>query len=84
MRRMAIDQNEVKRIAALAHLEFDEAGLQRIGGELGKILDYIDHLSVVQLSALPSTKRPHPRSGVCASTARRCAHRHTATDSRPR
>ncbi|HSP34990.1 MAG TPA: Asp-tRNA(Asn)/Glu-tRNA(Gln) amidotransferase subunit GatC, partial [Thermoanaerobaculia bacterium] len=39
-----IDRNEARRIAALAHLEFDEAGLDRMAGEMTKILGYIESL----------------------------------------
>ena len=41
---MKIDRDEAKRIAGLAHLEFDDAGLERMAGEMTKILSYIDQL----------------------------------------
>jgi Asp-tRNA(Asn)/Glu-tRNA(Gln) amidotransferase C subunit len=41
---MKIDRDEAKRIAGLAHLEFDDAGLDRMAGEMTKILSYIDQL----------------------------------------
>ena len=41
---MKIDRAEAKRIADLAHLAFDDVGLDRMAGELSKILTYIDQL----------------------------------------
>ncbi len=45
---MKIDRAEVNRIAALAHLEFDSAGVERMARELSAIIDYIDQLSEVE------------------------------------
>lgn len=39
-----IDVEEVKRIASLAKLELDAEGLEKMSGELSRILDYIDKL----------------------------------------
>jgi aspartyl-tRNA(Asn)/glutamyl-tRNA(Gln) amidotransferase subunit C len=41
---MNIDRDEARRIAGLAHLEFDDAGLERMAAEMTKILSYIDQL----------------------------------------
>jgi aspartyl-tRNA(Asn)/glutamyl-tRNA(Gln) amidotransferase subunit C len=41
---MKITSDEVRRIATLACLEFDEAGEARMAGELSRILDYVDEL----------------------------------------
>ena len=41
---MKITREEAKRIADLAHLEFDDASLERMAGEMTKILSYIDQL----------------------------------------
>jgi aspartyl-tRNA(Asn)/glutamyl-tRNA(Gln) amidotransferase subunit C len=46
---MKIDRDEVRRIAALAHLELDDAGLERMAGEMTKILSYIDQLREVDV-----------------------------------
>ncbi len=43
---MKIDRDEARRIAALAHLEFDDAGLDRMAAEMTKILGYIEMLDV--------------------------------------
>lgn len=41
---MKIDRDEARRVAQLAHLEFDDAGLDRMADEMTKILTYIDQL----------------------------------------
>ena len=47
---MKIDRAEARRIADLAHLEFDDAALDRLAGEMTKILSYIDQLSEVDVA----------------------------------
>ena len=47
---MKITREEARRIANLAHLEFDDAGLDRMAGEMSKILSYIDQLAEVDVS----------------------------------
>lgn len=46
---MKIDRDEARRIADLAHLEFDDAGLDRMAAEMTKILNYIDQLREVEV-----------------------------------
>jgi len=46
---MKIDRDEARRVAELAHLEFDDAGLDRMAGEMTKILTYIDQLNEVDV-----------------------------------
>ena len=41
---MNIDREEARRVAGLAHLEFDDAGLDRMASEMTRILTYIDQL----------------------------------------
>jgi aspartyl-tRNA(Asn)/glutamyl-tRNA(Gln) amidotransferase subunit C len=41
---MKITREEARRIADLAHLEFDDPGLERMAAEMTKILSYIDQL----------------------------------------
>lgn len=41
---MKIDRDEARRIAALAHLEFDDAALDRMAAEMTRILEYIESL----------------------------------------
>jgi aspartyl-tRNA(Asn)/glutamyl-tRNA(Gln) amidotransferase subunit C len=45
---MQITRDEARRIAALAHLEFDDAGLDRMAAEMTAILTYIDQLKEVE------------------------------------
>ena len=45
---MKINREEAKRIVELAHLEFDDAGLERMADEMTKILSYIDQLREVE------------------------------------
>jgi aspartyl-tRNA(Asn)/glutamyl-tRNA(Gln) amidotransferase subunit C len=47
---MKIDRAEARRIADLAHLEFDDAALDRLAGEMTKILSYIDQLREVDVA----------------------------------
>jgi aspartyl-tRNA(Asn)/glutamyl-tRNA(Gln) amidotransferase subunit C len=47
---MKIDRDEAKRIADLAHLEFDEDGLERMAGEMTKILSYIEQIRKVDVA----------------------------------
>ena len=58
---MKITRDEARRIADLAHLEFDEASLDRLAGEMTVILGYIDHLrdaeGVEGLASLPTPMR---------------------------
>ncbi len=51
---MKISREEAQRIADLAHLEFDAAGLDRMAGEMTKILDYIDQLRQLDVAAVVS------------------------------
>jgi len=41
---MKITHDEVRRIARLAHLQFDEEDLDRLRGELDRILTYVEAL----------------------------------------
>jgi aspartyl-tRNA(Asn)/glutamyl-tRNA(Gln) amidotransferase subunit C len=47
---MKIDREEARRVAGLAHLEFDDAGLERMAAEMTKILSYIDQLAEVDVA----------------------------------
>jgi len=49
---MKIDRDEVKRIAALAHLSFDDEAIERMAGEMTKILSYIDQLREVDATGV--------------------------------
>jgi aspartyl-tRNA(Asn)/glutamyl-tRNA(Gln) amidotransferase subunit C len=45
---MKITRDEAHRIAELAHLEFEDAALERLAAEMTKILTYIDQLREVE------------------------------------
>ena len=68
---MDIDRDEARRVAALAHLEFDDAGLDRMASEMTKILTYIDQLREVDASgfeerdvAVTPLRDDEPRSSI--------------------
>ena len=44
---MKITRDEARRIADLAHLEFDDASLDRLAAEMTTILGYVESLGVV-------------------------------------
>jgi aspartyl-tRNA(Asn)/glutamyl-tRNA(Gln) amidotransferase subunit C len=49
---MKITTDEARHIAELAHLEFDPASLERMAGEMTKILTYIDQLKEIEGATL--------------------------------
>jgi aspartyl-tRNA(Asn)/glutamyl-tRNA(Gln) amidotransferase subunit C len=53
--RQVISREEVEHVARLARLHFDEPELERLQGELSKIIDYIQQLSELDLAGLPPT-----------------------------
>jgi aspartyl-tRNA(Asn)/glutamyl-tRNA(Gln) amidotransferase subunit C len=75
---MKIDRDEARRIAALAHLEFDDAGLDRMAAEMTAILTYIDQLKEVE-GTTPGTTGSTPfraddvREGVARDDVERNA-----------
>jgi aspartyl/glutamyl-tRNA(Asn/Gln) amidotransferase C subunit len=56
---MNITRDEARRIADLAHLEFDDPSLDRLAGEMTKILSYIDQLKDAA-GADPAASAPTP------------------------
>jgi aspartyl-tRNA(Asn)/glutamyl-tRNA(Gln) amidotransferase subunit C len=44
---MKITRDEARRIAELAHLQFDDAALDRMAADMTKILSYIDQLTEI-------------------------------------
>jgi aspartyl-tRNA(Asn)/glutamyl-tRNA(Gln) amidotransferase subunit C len=50
-----IDRSEVLHVARLARLELTEEEVQRMAGELSKVLDYIDKISELDLENVPPT-----------------------------
>ena len=68
---MDIDRDEARRVAELAHLEFDDAGLDRMAAEMTKILTYIDQLREVDASGFEDRdvtvtplREDEPRSSI--------------------
>ena len=57
---MNIDREEARRVAGLAHLEFDDAGLDRMASEMTKILTYIDQLR--EAAAAPAADGAAPEA----------------------
>ncbi len=46
---MKIGPEEVRRVAALAGLEFDEAGARQMAAEMSRVLEYVDQLNELDL-----------------------------------
>lgn len=68
---MNIDRDEARRIAGLAHLEFDDAGLDRMAAEMTRILSYIDQLREVDVAgfeerdaAVMAMREDEPRPSI--------------------
>ena len=68
---MNIDRDEARRIAELAHLEFDDEGLDRMAAEMTKILTYIDQLREVDVegfaerdAAVTPMREDEPRPSI--------------------
>jgi aspartyl-tRNA(Asn)/glutamyl-tRNA(Gln) amidotransferase subunit C len=68
---MKIDRVEARRIADLAHLEFDDAGLDRMAAEMTRILTYIDQLREVDVAgfeergdAVTPMREDEPRDSI--------------------
>jgi aspartyl-tRNA(Asn)/glutamyl-tRNA(Gln) amidotransferase subunit C len=49
---MKLDLDEARRVAGLASLEFDATDLARMADEMSRILDYVDQLREVDVSAV--------------------------------
>ena len=55
---MAISRDEVVHVARLARLALTEEELERLGGQLGAILDAVSKVSELDLSDVPPTAHP--------------------------
>ena len=53
-----VDRNEVRRIAALAHLAVPEADEEALARELSQILAYVDKLTTLDVNDVPPTAAP--------------------------
>ena len=59
---MSVSREEVLKIAALAELEVDEAGLSELAAQMSRILDYVAQLSSVVASENAKPFIPGPDS----------------------
>ena len=55
---MAVTRADVEHVAALARLQFDEAGLARIQDELNAILNHVDTLQRLETADDPPLAHP--------------------------
>ena len=67
---MKITREEARRIAGLAHLEFDDSSLDRLAVEMTKILGYIDQLRDVDVSLQRDIETPFREDAVAPSLDR--------------
>ena len=82
---MKISRQEARRIADLAHLEFDDAGLDRMAAEMTTILGYIEKLREVDVPAeagVPSEATPMRADEVRPSLDRDAVMRNAPASSR--
>lgn len=68
---MAVDRDTVRRIAALARIRVPEADLDKLAGELGNIIDWVEQLAAV------NTESVAPMASVAHMTLRQRADRVT-------
>ncbi len=61
---MTISREEVKHVAVLARLGLTEVEVTLFGEQLGSILDHIQALSELDVSAIPPTAQVIPLSNV--------------------
>lgn len=55
---------EVQRVAHLARLHLDEASAERIARDLGRILEYVNQLSELDLHAVEPTAHAMPVTNI--------------------
>ena len=55
---MAITREDVLHVAKLARLALTEEELERLGGQLGAILDAVSKVSELDLEGVPPTSHP--------------------------
>ena len=67
---MKVSKDEARRIADLAHLEFDDASLDRLAAEMTKILGYIERLPADGAAGDPARGEGIPRAGSPAAPLR--------------
>jgi len=56
---MSVTPDEVKHIATLARLKFDDGQIEQLAGEMGRILDYMRQLDELDTSDVPAMSHVH-------------------------
>jgi aspartyl-tRNA(Asn)/glutamyl-tRNA(Gln) amidotransferase subunit C len=59
-----LDRAQVLHVARLARLELGEDEVERMAGELSKVLDYIEHIRELDLEGVPPTSHVVDVAGV--------------------
>jgi aspartyl-tRNA(Asn)/glutamyl-tRNA(Gln) amidotransferase subunit C len=59
-----LDRAQVLHVARLARLELSEEDVQRMAGELSKVLDYIEHMRELDLRGVEPTSHVVDVAGV--------------------
>ncbi len=59
---MSVTHDEVKHIATLARLKFDDVRIEQLASEMGRILDYMKQLDEVDTSDIPAMSHVHEGS----------------------
>lgn len=59
-----ISREDVEYVARLAHLNFDQQGLDDCADKLGAILDYMQQLNHIDTSGVPATTHVLPLTNV--------------------
>ena len=59
-----LDRAQVLHVARLARLELGEDEVERMAGELSKVLDYIEHIRELDLRGVPPTSHVVDVAGV--------------------
>ena len=72
---MKISKEEVLYVANLARLDIDEAAVEKLTGQIGNILDYVDQLKQVDTTGITPTSHavalanaPQPENGFFVVT----------------
>lgn len=60
---MALDPDEILRVAALARLRLDAAEARRLAAELGRVLEHVDALAATPLEDVPEPTLAEPTPG---------------------
>ena len=56
---MAVDRNDIEKIARLARISVDESGIDELTRRLGNILNLVDQLQSVNTQGVEPMANPH-------------------------